>query len=238
MESLAPLIRTRLLPALLTAAGVALVTAGLITYTDPTLAGIGPSPSPAPVVTPRPIATPSAAPSATPSGAAPPSASPSAAVERTVTRVAVPLLRIDLPVIRQPDPSYPSCNVAMYHEAFGAPGGEIGPYLYAHARTGMFLPLLEASKVNGGRAMEGMLVQVWTSDDRLFLYEITQIRRHVPADFDLGQLLDDGPNLLWLQTSEGPNSSYPKLQVVATLLSESEAAAADAHPTARPVDCR
>jgi hypothetical protein len=237
MDSLLSLLRSRLLPAILTAAGVAIVTAGLVAWTDPSLTGIEPSPSPAPAATLRPGPSPTA--TAAPSASVDPSpvASPTGALERSVTRVAIPLLEIDLPVVRQPDPSYPSCNVAMYHEAFGAPGGAIGPYLYAHARTGMFLPLLEASKVNNGRAMEGMLVQVWTSDDRLFLYEITEVRRHVPASFDLGQLLDDGPDLLWLQTSEGPNSSYPKLQVVARYLSDSEADHADANPEAHPVDC-
>ena len=32
-------------------------------------------------------------------------------------------------------------------------------YLYAHARTGMFLPLLTASKVASGNKMKGMIVE-------------------------------------------------------------------------------
>lgn len=242
MASLVRLIRARLLPAALTAAGVALVTAGLITYTDPAVAGIAPTPVPtasqaAPATRPSVSPVASAPGSGTPSGSPSPSASSEVPADRTVTRVAVPALRIDLPVIAQPDPAYPSCNVAMYHDAFGAPGKSIGPYLYAHARAGMFLPLLEVSKVNNGRAMEGMLVQLWTSDDRLFLYEITEVKRHVPANFDLGQLLDDGPDILWLQTSEGPSSEYPKLQVIGRFLSEAQAEPGDAHPVAKPVDC-
>jgi hypothetical protein len=235
MANLSRILGSRLLPAVLTAAGVALVTAGLLTYTDPSIAGI-PSPVPEPTATSAPYTPP---PTASPGTSGEPTPSSSPGVDnRTVTRVAIPALRIDLPVIRQPDPAYPSCNVAMYHEAFGAPGQKTGPYIYAHARTGMFLPLLEASKVNDGRAMVGMLVQVWTSDDRLFLYEIKEVRRHVPTSFNLGQLLDDGPELMWLQTSEGPNSTYPKLQVVATMLSEDRADPADAHPTPHPVNCR
>ena len=51
-------------------------------------------------------------------------------------------------------------------------------YLYAHARDGMFLPLLLQSRIDNGSAMLGMLVQVYTSDDQLFLYEITRVLRH------------------------------------------------------------
>jgi hypothetical protein len=250
MDDLLAVIRTRLMPALLTAAGVALVTAGLLSYADPLSSGASaaaPTSSPAEV-------TPSPAPgSATPAGSATPRPSdrplPSGGVlpaspshtappaDRVVTRIAIPLLQIDLPVIKQPDPSYPSCDVAMYHEAFDAPGLAHGPYMYAHARTGMFLPLLDRSKVNNGKAMLGMLVQVWTSDDRLFLYEISRVKRHVPTALDLTLLWKEGRNVAWLQTSEGPNSSYPKLQIMAKLLSEQAADHADAHPAARPRDC-
>src|SRR5207253_5583467 len=55
----------------------------------------------------------------------------------------------------------------------------ISTYIFAHARTGMFLPLLEGSKVDNGKKMKGMLVQVYTSDDQLFLYSISEVRRHV-----------------------------------------------------------
>jgi len=125
----------------------------------------------------------------------------------------------------------------MYHEAFDAPGPEHGPYIYAHARTGMFLALLDVSKVNNGKAMIGMLVQIWTSDDRLFLYEINRVKRHVPTGLDLTLLWKEGTKVAWLQTSEGPNSTYPKLQIMAKLLSEQAAPHADAHPVPKPRDC-
>ncbi len=60
----------------------------------------------------------------------------------------------------------------MYLEDLGQPGQPGATYLYAHARTGMFLPLLDTSKVNNGKAMLGKLVQVYTNDDMLYLYEI------------------------------------------------------------------
>ena len=55
----------------------------------------------------------------------------------------------------------------------GQPGQGKSVYLFAHARTGMFLPLLTASKVSNGKKMLGMIVEVWTADDQRFLYVIT-----------------------------------------------------------------
>jgi sortase (surface protein transpeptidase) len=224
------MVRGRLLPSLLTAAGVTLIVAGLLSYTNP--AEAGPSPTPTPVVQASAGPTPAAA-TATPEA----SASPAFPPGRVATRVQIPAMRIDLPIIKQPDPAYPSCNVAMYHEAFGPPGDPHGTYIYAHARKGMFLALLDASKKNNGAAMKGMIVDVYTSDDMLFLYEVTEVRRHVPASFNLTKLYDEGTGLLWLQTSEGPNHTYPKLMLKAMLLSSGPADHAAAHPTPKPIDC-
>jgi len=114
------------------------------------------------------------------------------------------------------------------------PGQGRATYLYAHARTGMFLPILDASKVDDGAAMIGMLVQVYTSDDQLFLYEITEVRRHQTT-------LDDAASAtteqLWLQTSEGPRGTPGKTQVIAMPLSSGPADPADAHPVPKPVVC-
>jgi hypothetical protein len=225
-------IRGRIVPSLLTAAGVTLVVAGLLSYTVPAEAGLPPATA---VPTPTAVAQPSAEP--TPLATPETSASPGVPADRVATRVQVPAMRIDLPIIIQPDPAYPSCNVAMYHQAFGPPGDPRGTYIYAHARTGMFLPLLDASKKNNGAAMKGMIVDVYTSDDMLFLYEIVEVRRHVPASFNIATLQDEGSGLLWLQTSEGPNHTYPKLMLKAVLLSSGPADHAAAHPKPKPVDC-
>ena len=75
---------------------------------------------------------------------------------------------------------------------------------------------------------------VYTSDNKLHLYEINQVRRHQRS---LDQALNARSDQLWLQTSEGPNSSYPKLMVVAKPLSTGPASYGDSHPKARPVDC-
>ncbi|MBF8289724.1 MAG: Sortase [Chloroflexi bacterium] len=231
MDSLALRLRARLLPALLTAFGVALLTAGLLSYTTPVEAG--PQPSEVPTVV---TAPPTIAPSLTPrpSGAPTPVPTPTFPADRLATRIVVAALGIDLAVIKQPDPSYPACDVAMYFEALGQPGSGGATYLYAHARTGMFLPILEASKVNDGARMLGMLVEVYTSDDQLFLYEITEVRRH---QLDLDDAIAATSEQVWLQTSEGPKGTRPKTQVVARFLSSGAADHDAAHPVARPTVC-
>ncbi|HEY7523272.1 MAG TPA: sortase [Candidatus Limnocylindrales bacterium] len=226
MRSLVAAIRLRLVPAGLTAAGAMLVAAGLLSLGSIRAAPTG-SPSSSASVEPSPSST---------AASGSPAPSTTAAGQRVATRLAIPALDIDLPVVRPPNDSsaYPWCNVAMFLRELGQPGDGRATYLYAHARAGMFLPILEASQRNNGRRMVGMYVQVWTSDDQLFLYEIVQVRRH---QTDLRDALAARREELWLQTSEGPPGTVPKTQVVARLLSSSSADHRDAHPRARPVDC-
>jgi len=248
MRAVVSVLRLRVLPATLTGLGVMLVAAGILTYADPTTAGepIGtpvvvtaapatPSPSPSASPSPSPSPSPSLSPSAPPSSSPGVDPSPSAPAigVRVATRLVIPALRIDLPVIAGPE-GYPPCDVAMYLRELGQPGEGRAIYLYAHARAGMMLPLLEQSKVNDGRGMLGMLVQVYTDDDQLFLYEIREVRRHQRT---LDDALAAASEELWMQTSEGPNASYPKLQVVARPLSSGPADPAEARPTPRPRAC-
>jgi hypothetical protein len=228
--------RTRLIPALLTALGVTFLAAGLLQYTLPVDAGPGPSATPAPSASAT-SATPTV--TATPGPTLDGSPTPGPA-DRLTTRVVVGALGIDLPVIAQPDPDYPACDVAMYLEdaRIGQPGQGRATYIYAHAQKGMFLPILTASTVNNGAAMLGMIVEVYSSDDRLFLYEITEVRRHQ-------KVLDDAINAtteqLWLQTSEAgktpPGVIGPKVQIIGLPLSEGPADPAAAHPVPKPRDC-
>ncbi len=150
------------------------------------------------------------------------------------TRVAVPKLGIDLPIVLQRGNAFPYCNVAMYLTGLSQPGEAGVTFLYAHARSGMFLPLLNASLVNNGARMIGMTVNVWTSDDRLITYLITKVLRH---QYSLPDLWSIQSQQLWLQTSEGPYGTYNKLMVVAVPVSVKTASYADAHPAPRPVVC-
>src|SRR5690348_12718602 len=221
-------VRQRLLPAVLTAAGVTLLAAGLLNYGSPAFASPNSSPaasaSPAASETDEPIGY--VPPSLPPINASGPPPSPSTPPDpnRVATRVVIRSLDIDLPVITQPNPNYPSCNVAMYYEdpRLGQPGSGKSIYLYAHARTGMFYPLYERATLGrhgGAKSLIGVLVDVYTSDDQVYEYSIFQVRPHVPPD---SHFLDGAfaikKETLWLQTSTGPNATYPKLQVLADLL--------------------
>src|SRR5712691_8554004 len=180
--------RARLAPALLTAAGVTLLAAGLLHYGGPASAsqdgGARPSPSDLALLPSPSFVVPSLPPI---DGSTPSSLAPGPAASRVATRVVIDQLDIDLPIIAQPNPSYPSCNVAMYYQdpGLGQPGGGRSIYLYAHARTGMFGPLYERVTLHrdgGAKSLLGMLVDVYTSDDQRYVYTITAIRPSVKAD--------------------------------------------------------
>ena len=234
---------SRLLPALIIAAGVTLVAAGLLSYLSPTETGALPSPTPS--------ASPSASPSARPTSRPTPEASASASESPTPvptpnalgTRVVVPALGIDLPIVAGDlqvpgnEGNYPLCDVAQYltDPVFVRPGQAGTTYLYGHAREGMFLPLLEQSEIDDGAAMIGALVQVYTEDAQVYLYEIVEVKRHA-TDFELARV-GPGEHRVILQTSEGPAGTVPKLQVAADLLDVTAADPAAARPSPVPRAC-
>jgi hypothetical protein len=230
VNRIAGALRSRLLPALLTALGVALLANGLMTFTtavEPAPTGLGlatydPLPSiPSTVVLPD------------GSGVV---ANASFPPGRVATRVVIRRLRIDLPVMLQTDNYgiYPLCDVALYQPLLGQPGQGRATYLYAHAQPGMFEPLLRESERNNGARMLGMTVEVYTSDDWRFLYTITEVRRHTR---NLDAAVRTNTERLWLQTSEGPEGTIPKLQVVADFLSAEKTDPKAAHPPAAPRIC-
>ena len=238
MRAITDWIRDRLLPAILTAAGIALVSAGLTTYGSPVEA-IVPLPSatpaiatPTPTLMPFPTLTPSASPSAGPTTA------------RVATRVVVAALGIDLPVIGSPPrEQFPTANVAEFLPAFAQPGLKGTTYLYAHARTGMFLPLLTQSRINNGSAMLGMIAQVYTSDDQVFLYEVSKVWRHESDVTTAVNAIAPTDQQLALQTSEGPRKGTPGytglvLIVTARPLSSGPADHAVANPVPHPLTCQ
>ena len=149
------------------------------------------------------------------------------------TRIAIPSLGIDLPVVKPP-PGYPLCNVAMYYQLLSQPREGGATLLYAHARVGMFLPLLERSKVNNGASMLGAAILVWTSDDILSTYKIVRVSRHVTT---LDGAFAATTEQLWVQTSEGPHGTVGKLVVKAKRVSSVPSSRASAHPTPRPLVC-
>jgi len=240
MEPRTDRIRDRLLPALLTALGVTFLAAGLLNWTMPVEAGpvasppddgaVAPTPTPVgPGITLPPIGSP------LPGAETPDVLVVEPSDTRVATRVRITALDIDLPIILPPGGpnQYPLCDVAMYIQQLSQPGNDRATYLYAHARPGMFEPLL----VTRASRQIGMIVEVWTNDDLRFLYEITEVRRDQrdPTAFD--DPIAARTEQLWLQTSEGPAGTPGKTQVVARFLSVERADPADAHPTPRPVEC-
>jgi hypothetical protein len=244
MRTLGTWVLGRLLPAVITAAGVALVVAGLLTWTDPSLVGSVSTPSPTAVVAPSPAAptarpTLRPIPSIGPAGSASPAPSPSLSTA-VATRVVVPALGIDLPAIKAPsDESFPYCDVAEFASWSSQPGQGGPVFLYAHARDGMFLPILEASQVRDGEAMKGMLVQVYTSDSMAFLYEIESVHR---GQDSLGVVFGSDGERLFLQTSEGPPPGYPGYTGTVVIVEAKPMGAApadpkDAQPRPKPRVC-
>jgi hypothetical protein len=224
-------LRFRLLPALLTAIGVALLATGLLSYTS----AVEWPPASRPLASYEPLPTFDAG-VVLPGASSSPEVEPTFPPGRVATRIVVRRLDIDLPIVLQTDKygDYPLCDVAMYIPTLFQPGQGRATYIYAHAREGMFLPLLTASQHNNGAKMLGMSVEVYTSDNWLFLYTVTEVRRHT---LSLADAYDTTTERLFMQTSEGPNGTIPKLQVVADYLSSEPTDPVLAHPKAHPRIC-
>jgi hypothetical protein len=59
----------------------------------------------------------------------------------------------------------------------------------------------------------------------------------VPFDKAVGPAIEANTEQVWLQTSEGVGTQ-PKVQAIGEFLSQEPAPHADAHPVAKPVNCR
>ena len=92
------------------------------------------------------------------------------------TRVVISTLNISLPVIRGSN-SYPKCRVAMYSPAVAQPREPGYTFIYAHARRGMFLPLLTKFKASGAAGLIGRVVKVYTSDNYVSYYKIVSAKQ-------------------------------------------------------------
>lgn len=161
---------------------------------------------------------------------------PSYPPDRVATRIVIRKLDIDLPIMLQTADygTFPLCDVALYQPELGQPGQGRATYIYAHAREGMFLPLLTASQDNNGQGMIGDVVEVYTSDNYLFLYTIVEVDRHI---LDMNDAFAAHTEELFLQTSEGPHGTVPKLQVIAAFQSAGSTDPKAAHPAAHPRTC-
>ena len=178
----------------------------------------GPSQSPTPL--PHSIASsPFPGPSAPSTVAASPTASParpSAAVEShpgletprvgvIATRIRVPRLGIDLPVV-EGDGSTAPIGKAAHYPGTAWPGEGSNIYIYGHAQKGMFLELWEAAV--------GDRVELDLADGTTRMYRVRKIIPKVPADA-VGYLAPTSTEQLTLQTSTSYVATAPRFLLIA-----------------------
>lgn len=182
--------------------GAALLFAGILL-----VAGLG---STAPVA-PSSAPTPFALTSATGGSASPVPSRDARSPIAAGYRIQIPRLGIDLPlaegdVARDVDEQHTPENFAFHLPGTSVPGLGGNTYLYAHARTGMFLSLWNAKP--------GDLVFVSTPDLRALKYVVVEVHPRVPPD-DISWIQPTSGERLTLQTSTGPVPSDPRFVVVA-----------------------
>lgn len=196
-------------------------------------------PSPAAVAPPQPDA--SAGPLAAPSLTAEPTSGP--IVSDLPTRIVIRDIGVDLPIVSGDltapgnPPEYPLCDVAQYMTTYRHPGRiATTTWIYAHARQGMFLPLLRGSESDEGRSLIGLAVEIYSDANVRYTYRIEKVLRHATDRGVARNVPTDGRRLV-LQTSEGPRGTVPKLQVIAEWVGSAPADAGVAQPTPRPRVC-
>jgi len=141
-----------------------------------------------------------------------PSAAPTAAPPIPAGyRVRIARLRIDLPIAegdvqRDVDLQRTPEGYAFHLPGTAIPGHGGNAYLYAHARSGMFLALWDARP--------GDLVVIVTPDGGELAYVVAEIRPRVdPSDVSVAE--QAGGERVTLQTSTGPSPEDPRFVVIA-----------------------
>jgi sortase (surface protein transpeptidase) len=126
-------------------------------------------------------------------------------------RIKVARLAIDLPIaegdvdrdtVQQQTPE----NFAFHLPGTAIPGDQSNSYIYAHARTGMFLKLWNAR--------EGDEVTIITPDARELHYVVSEVHPRVDPS-DVSWAARTSSERLTLQTSTGPNPGDPRFVVIA-----------------------
>ena len=126
-------------------------------------------------------------------------------------RITIQRLGIDLPIAegdisRDIDEQKTPEGFAFHLPGTSIPGLGSNTYLYAHARTGMFLSLWNAQP--------GDQVVISTPDLRALRYVISEVHPRVPPD-DVSWVQPTNGERLTLQTSTGPNPTDPRFVAIA-----------------------
>jgi Sortase domain len=121
------------------------------------------------------------------------------------SRIQITRLHIDLAIVDGDGIDAPIGKAAHYPGS-GWPDGGTNIYIYAHARTGMFLSLWDA--VVGDR------IDLILADGSKRSYVVDKVLPKVPPD--AVEYLQPTPvEQLTLQTSTGPDETYPRFVVIA-----------------------
>lgn len=158
-----------------------------------------------------------------------------------VTRVRMPAQSvmptgINIATIRG-NSGYPLCGVSMYNGAYSQPRepSEWATFVFAHARKGMFEPLYLTWKRGNAAKLVGKVFYLYTSDNKMHTYRITGTAYGKQSVMD--SITSAGFDKAWLQTSTGPNYTYPKFFVKASRVATTSVSYAAAHPTPHPYKC-
>lgn len=171
---------------------------------DPSSAGSSPTAATqsAPAPTERETVSPSAVPPS--AGSSVPSSAPSPGTS-VASRIRIPRLAIDLPIIEGDGIDAPLDSAAHY-PGTAWPGGGSNIYIYAHARRGLFIGLWDAR--------QGDEVLLDTVDGRTVTYVVDEIRPKTP--WDAVELLEPtDEERLTLQTSTSYTATAPRFVVIA-----------------------
>jgi LPXTG-site transpeptidase (sortase) family protein len=121
------------------------------------------------------------------------------------TRITIHRLAIDLPAVEGDGVDAP-LDKAAHFPGSGWPGGGTNIYLYAHARTGMFLSLWDAR--------DGDLVVLTLADGTDRTYVVDTVLPRVPWDA-VRYLAPTRTEQLTLQTSTSYTATAPRFLVIA-----------------------
>jgi len=167
--------------------------------------------APATVIPTATVSAPAQSPSPPPSASESARATPGPRAIPDGYRVQVPRLRIDLAIkegdlVQDVERGQTPEGAAFHLPGTAIPGDGSNTYLYAHARTGMFLSLWDAK--------EGDDVIIVAPDGRTIAYVVREVHPRIPFN-EVSWVLPTPTERLTLQTSTGPNPQDPRFVVVA-----------------------
>ena len=189
------------------ALGLVLALAGCGGSSPSSSADSSASSRPSPSSTPARTAVPSNAgsPIASPTVSAGASLEPSPRASGVATRIRIPRLGIDLPIVEGDGIDAP-LDKAAHYPGTAWPGGGSNIYIYGHAREGLFIELWNARR--------GDEVILEAKDGATWSYEVTEVRPRTP--YDAVELLEPTPTeQLTLQTSTSNTATAPRFVVIA-----------------------